>query len=521
MSDGLVDAFELLQSEKGISPEVIQEALESALVSAYKKEYGTSQNVDVSFDPDSGSIKVFQIREVVEEVENKSTEISLDEAQEKNFAYEVGDKIRQEVTPKDFGRLAASTAKQVVTQRIREAERTVIYDEYIEYEDDLMTGIVERQDNNFVFINLGKVEAAMSERNQIDGEVYNTHDRIKVYVSNVEDATRGPQVFVSRTHPNLIKRLFEQEVPEIYEGIVEIKSIAREAGDRSKLAVYSHDENIDAVGTCVGPKGSRVQSIVNELNGENMDIVEWNEDPVEFITNALNPADVVDVYIDEENSECTAIVPDMQLSLAIGRRGQNVRLAARLTGYKIDIKSEDEFDPAEFAEEEAKQDIAEDEDATDVDAGAATQPVLDESDEFFDSLQEMSEEADPEAKEDTDNFFSIFDDQHDVDKPTKPERLESDEETPREADDVEEELIEENLDADLEPDLEPEADPEIDEEYELDEVPALEDEETDTDEAAEDDEDLEESSETDTEITREVSEELEEVDEELEENDDI
>ena len=223
MSDALIAAFELLQSEKGISPEVIQEALESALVSAYKKEYGTSQNVEIKFDTKTGRIIVYQIKDVVEEVENEYTEIALSEAKEINFAYEVGDKIRFEVTPKNFGRLAASTAKQVITQRLREAERSVIYKEYIQYEDDLMTGIVERQDDNFVFINLGKVEAAMSTRNQIEGEVYKAHDRIKVYVSNVEDATKGPQVFVSRTHPNLIKRLFEQEVPEIYDGVVEIK----------------------------------------------------------------------------------------------------------------------------------------------------------------------------------------------------------------------------------------------------------------------------------------------------------
>ena len=304
MSDALVAAFELLQSEKGISAEVIQEALESALVSAYKKEYGTSQNVEVKFDVKTGNIAVYQMKDVVEVVENENLEISLEDAKEKNFAYEIGDKIRFEVTPKNFGRLAASTAKQVITQRLREAERSVIYQEYIQYEDDLMTGIVERQDNNYVFINLGKVEAVMSDRNQIAGEVYKAHDRIKVYVNNVQDSTKGPQVFVSRTHPNLVKRLFEQEVPEIYDGIVEIMSISREAGDRSKLAVFSHDENVDAVGTCVGPKGVRVQSIVNELNGENMDIVEWDEDPVVFIKNALNPAEVIDVYINEEEHEC-------------------------------------------------------------------------------------------------------------------------------------------------------------------------------------------------------------------------
>lgn len=432
MSDALISAFELLQSEKGISAEVIIEALESALVSAYKKEYGPSHNIEVKFESTRGAVIVYQIKDVVEEVEDEGTQISLKDAQEMNFAYEVGDKIKFEITPKNFGRLATSTAKQVVTQRLREAERTVIYDEYIQYEDDLVTGIVERQDDNYVFINLGKVEAAMSTRNQIEGEVYRAHDRIKVYVSNVENATKGPQVFVSRTHPNLIKRLFEQEVPEIFEGIVEIKSIAREAGDRSKLAVYSHDINVDAVGTCVGPKGTRVQTIVNELNGENMDIVEWDENPKEFIKNALNPADVVEVYLDEENRECTAVVPDMQLSLAIGRRGQNVRLAARLTGYKIDIKSEDDFDPTEFIKAEAERDMkaqAEAEAAElvlDLDADITSEELDGTTDEFFDSLEEVEERNENDAIEDADDFFDIFDDQHDEDTPLESEALETD-----------------------------------------------------------------------------------------------
>lgn len=432
MSDALISAFELLQSEKGISAEVIIEALESALVSAYKKEYGPSHNIEVKFESTRGAVIVYQIKDVVEEVEDEGTQISLKDAQEMNFAYEVGDKIKFEITPKNFGRLATSTAKQVVTQRLREAERTVIYDEYIQYEDDLVTGIVERQDDNYVFINLGKVEAAMSTRNQIEGEVYRAHDRIKVYVSNVENATKGPQVFVSRTHPNLIKRLFEQEVPEIFEGIVEIKSIAREAGDRSKLAVYSHDINVDAVGTCVGPKGTRVQTIVNELNGENMDIVEWDENPKEFIKNALNPADVVEVYLDEENRECTAVVPDMQLSLAIGRRGQNVRLAARLTGYKIDIKSEDDFDPTEFIKAEAERDMkaqAEAEAAElvlDLDADITSEELDGTTDKFFDSLEEVEERNENDAIEDADDFFDIFDDQHDEDTPLESEALETD-----------------------------------------------------------------------------------------------
>ena len=447
MSDALINAFELLQAEKGISAEVIIEALESALVSAYKKEYGTSQNVEVKFDATRGAVIVYQIKDVVEEVEDESTEISIQDAKDVNFAYEIGDKMKFEVTPKNFGRLAASTAKQVVTQRLREAERTVIYDEYIQYEDDLVTGIVERQDDNYVFINLGKVEAAMSTRNQIEGEVYRTHDRIKVYVSNVEDATKGPQVFVSRTHPNLIKRLFEQEVPEIFEGIVEIKSIAREAGDRSKLAVYSHDDNVDAVGTCVGPKGTRVQTIVNELNGENMDIVEWDEDPKEFIKNALNPADVVEVYLDEESRECTAVVPDMQLSLAIGRRGQNVRLAARLTGYKIDIKSEEDFDPTEFIQAQAEKDMLEEGENLDVSTEVTGETVIDNTDEFFDSLEETDVSNDTDALDDAEDFFEIFDDQQDEDTELETEALETDQDELLDNTDIVEEMTEEPVDS--------------------------------------------------------------------------
>ena len=447
MSDALINAFELLQAEKGISAEVIIEALESALVSAYKKEYGTSQNVEVKFDATRGAVIVYQIKDVVEEVEDESTEISIQDAKDVNFAYEIGDKMKFEVTPKNFGRLAASTAKQVVTQRLREAERTVIYDEYIQYEDDLVTGIVERQDDNYVFINLGKVEAAMSTRNQIEGEVYRTHDRIKVYVSNVEDATKGPQVFVSRTHPNLIKRLFEQEVPEIFEGIVEIKSIAREAGDRSKLAVYSHDDNVDAVGTCVGPKGTRVQTIVNELNGENMDIVEWDEDPKEFIKNALNPADVVEVYLDEESRECTAVVPDMQLSLAIGRRGQNVRLAARLTGYKIDIKSEEDFDPTEFIQAQAEKDMLEEGENLDISTEVTGEAVVDNTDEFFDSLEETDVSNDTDALDDAEDFFEIFDDQQDEDTALETEALETDQDELLHNTDIVEEMTEEPVDS--------------------------------------------------------------------------
>lgn len=392
MSDNLISAFDNLEKEKGLSRNVIKSALEDALITAYKQHYGTNQNVEIEFDQTKGSVAVYRVKEVVEEVNNDEFEIALEDAKEIHRAYEPGDRIRKEVTPKDFGRIAAQSAKQVIMQRLREAERSVIYDEYIQYEDDLINGTVERQDRKFVYVNIGKVEAVMSQHDQMKGEEYHTHDRIKVYVSKVEDSTKGPQIFVSRTHPGLVKRLFEQEVPEIYDGTVEIMSIAREAGDRSKIAVRSHDENVDPVGTCVGPRGQRVQMIVNELGGENMDIVEWNSDPAVLIKNALNPAQVLDVTFDEEEEACTVIVPEYQLSLAIGRRGQNVRLAAKLTGYKIDIKSDEEVNWQSSDEEPLfEQDI--------------------ETDEFFDQLDDSTDE---EAEE-SEDFFSDFYDESEED----------------------------------------------------------------------------------------------------------
>ncbi|WP_047999871.1 transcription termination factor NusA [Lactiplantibacillus herbarum] len=343
MSKELLGALDTLESEKGIKKEVVIEALEAALVSAYKRNYGQAQNVEVDFDQVKGNIHVYAVKEVVEDVFDSRLEVNLQDALAINRAYELGDEIRFEVTPKNFGRIAAQTAKQVIMQRVREAERGIIFDEYSQYENEIVTGEVERQDNRFVYVSLGKVEAVMGRTDQLPGETYRIHDKIKVYVSKVENATKGPQVFVSRTAPDLLKRLFEQEVPEIFDGIVEIVSIAREAGDRAKVAVRSNNPNVDPVGTCVGPKGQRVQTIVNELHGENMDIVEWTDDTAVFIANALNPAEVLDVIFDPENERgCTVIVPDYQLSLAIGKRGQNARLAAKLTGFKIDIKSETE-----------------------------------------------------------------------------------------------------------------------------------------------------------------------------------
>ncbi|WEG72758.1 transcription termination factor NusA [Vagococcus intermedius] len=360
MSKEMLNALEALEVEKGISKEIVIEALEAALVSAYKRHYGQAQNVEVEFDAKKGNIHVYAVKEITEEVMDSQLEVSLKEALMLNGAYELGDTVRFEVTPKDFGRIAAQTAKQVILQRVREAERTIIYNEFSAYENDIMQGIVERQDHRYIYVNLGKIEAVLSRQDQIPNEVYQPHDRIKVYVSKVENTSKGPQVFVSRSHPDLLKRLFEQEIPEVYDGVVEIVSIAREAGDRAKVAVRSQDENVDPVGTCVGQRGQRVQSIVNELKGENMDIVEWNEDPTVYIANALNPAQVVDVTFDESGKACTVVVPDYQLSLAIGKRGQNARLAAKLTNFKIDIKSESDMEAirSQQATEATVEDIA-------------------------------------------------------------------------------------------------------------------------------------------------------------------
>ncbi|MDR1473710.1 MAG: transcription termination factor NusA [Lactobacillales bacterium] len=350
MSKAILEALEALEAEKGIKKEVVIEALEVALISAYKRHYGQAQNVEIVFREKKGDIKVYSIKKVVEEVNDTQLEISLEDALRLNPHYELEDKIKFEMAPKDFGRIAAQTAKQVIMQRIREESRQNIYNEYIRYENEIVSGTVERKDSRYVYVNLGNVEAIMSQKDRMPNENYESHDRIKVFLYRVNNGVKGPFVFVSRSHPELLKRLFEQEVPEIYEGIVEIKNVAREAGNRAKIAVYSNDENIDPVGTTVGARGARVQAIVSELHGENMDIIEWSKDPAEFIANALKPSEVVDVVFDLENPHAAVvIVPDDQLSLAIGKRGQNVRLAARLTGYKIDIKRESEQD--EFWEE--------------------------------------------------------------------------------------------------------------------------------------------------------------------------
>ncbi|ANU10556.1 transcription termination/antitermination protein NusA [Planococcus antarcticus DSM 14505] len=340
MSSELLDAFEVLEKQKGISREVLIEAIEAALVTAYKRNFNQAQNVRVDLNLNTGTMLVYSRKDVVEEVEDERLHISLEDAKVINPAYELGDVVEEEVTPRNFGRIAAQTAKQVVTQRVREAERGLIFEEFVDRADDIVNGIVERMDARNLYVGLGKVEAVLPQTEQMPNENYKPHDRIKVYITKVERTTRGPQVFVSRTHPGLLRRLFENEVPEIYDGIVEIKSIAREAGDRSKISVFAHHDDIDPVGSCVGSKGGRVQTIVNELSGEKIDIVEWSEEPVVFVANALSPSKVLDVQVNEEAKSTTVVVPDYQLSLAIGKRGQNARLAAKLTGWKIDIKSE-------------------------------------------------------------------------------------------------------------------------------------------------------------------------------------
>ena len=340
MSSDLLDALTALEEQKGISRDVLIEAIEAALVTAYKRNFNQAQNVRVDLNLETGSMVVYSRKDVVEEVEDDRLQISLEDAKMINPVYEVGDVLEQEVTPRNFGRIAAQTAKQVVTQRVREAERGRIYEEYVDSVDDIMVGTIERQDQRNIYISLGKVEAALPVNEQIQGEIYKPQSKVRVYITKVERTTKGPQIIVSRTHPGLLRRLFEMEVPEIYDGTVEIKSIAREAGDRSKISVYAHNEEVDPVGSCVGAKGARVQTIVNELNGEKIDIVEWSEDPVVFVANALSPSKVLDVQVNEEEKSTTVVVPDYQLSLAIGKRGQNARLAAKLTGWKIDIKSE-------------------------------------------------------------------------------------------------------------------------------------------------------------------------------------
>ncbi|GAB6154510.1 transcription termination factor NusA [Desulfosporosinus burensis] len=340
MNMEFIEALHELEKGRGISAEILFEAIEAALISAYKKNFGSLQNVRVLIDRLTGEFKVYARKTVVDVVEDARTQVSLEEARKLDPNYEFEDIVEYEVTPREFGRIAAQTAKQVVVQRIREAERGMIYDEFVNREGDIVTGVVQRYEQKNVIVDLGKVEAVLPAQEQIPGEMYQSFDRIKTYVVEVKKTTKGPQIMLSRTHPGLIKRLFELEVPEIHDGVVEIKGVSREAGARSKIAVFSRDSNVDPVGACVGPKGVRVQTIVTELKGEKIDIVNYSNDPQEFVANALSPAKVVAVYPKLNEKVAIVVVPDYQLSLAIGKEGQNARLAAKLTGWKIDIKSE-------------------------------------------------------------------------------------------------------------------------------------------------------------------------------------
>ena len=336
----MLEALNILEQEKNISKETLLEAIENSLITACKNHFGKSENVKVNIDPETCEYHVFQEKKVVEKVEDPVEEISLVNAKMIDSKYELDDIVNVEVKSKEFGRIATQNAKNVILQKIREEERKVLFDEYYSKEKDIVTGIVQRYVGKNVSINLGKVDAILTENEQVKGEVFQPTERIKVYILEVKSTSKGPRVLVSRTHPELVKRLFESEVAEVKDGTVEIKAIAREAGSRTKIAVWSNDPDVDPVGACVGMNGARVNAIVNELRGEKIDIITWNENPAMLIENALSPAKVISVIADAEEKAAKVVVPDYQLSLAIGKEGQNARLAARLTGFKIDIKSE-------------------------------------------------------------------------------------------------------------------------------------------------------------------------------------
>lgn len=361
MNTELLEALNILEKEKNISKDALLEAIEQSLLQACKNHFGKADNVKVTIDPDTCDFSVRAEKEVVEEVEDPVLQISLADAKMKDSKYEIGDIVNVEIKSREFGRIATQNAKNVILQKIREEERKVLYNQYYEKEHDLVTGIVQRYVGNNVSINLGKVDALLTENEQVKGESFRPTERIKLYVLEVKDTPKGPKILVSRTHPELVKRLFEAEVTEVRDGIVEMKSIAREAGSRTKIAVWSNDPDVDAVGACVGMNGARVNAIVEELKGEKIDIINWDENPALLIENALSPAKVISVMADPDEKTAKVIVPDYQLSLAIGKEGQNARLAARLTGFKIDIKSETQAREAgdfEDFEEEYGEDTA-------------------------------------------------------------------------------------------------------------------------------------------------------------------
>ena len=395
------DALTDLAKEKNISMDVLIETIENSLLIACKNNYGKADNASVEIDKTTGEYHVYLSKTVVDEVLDPVEEISVAEAQDISGKHQIGDIVRIEVKSKDFGRIAATAAKNTITQKIREEERKVLYAEYYELQHKVVTGVVTRFSGNNIHVNLGKLEGFLSESEQVKGEYYKPQDRIKVYIVEVKSSPKGPRIVVSRTHPELVKKLFEEEVSEVRDGIVEIKSISREAGSRTKIAVWSNDEDVDPVGACVGQNGARVNAIVNELRGEKIDIIEWDENPAYLIENALSPAKVVAVAADADEKDAKVIVPDYQLSLAIGKEGQNARLAARLTGYKIDIKSEtqarEDEDFSDFFE--SYDEDAEDDDSYYDEDGNYIGDDYDESDSYDEAESDNVEAEEVESAE--------------------------------------------------------------------------------------------------------------------------
>ncbi len=347
MSSELFASLEMIEEEKGISRDVVLDALESALISAYKKHFGAVQDIGVVFDEESDAIRIIARKIVVDEVEDRETQISLDEAKVINEKYTLGDIVEKEVTPASFGRIAAQTARQVILQRIHEAEREKMVNEYSDRENDIATGVVRRIEKRNVLLEIEDTESVLMPNEQVRNDRYAVGEHYKVFVVEVANSVKGVHLIVSRSHPGLVRRLFELEVPEIGQGIIEVKALSREAGSRSKIAVHSTNENVDPVGTCIGPKGMRVQNVIDELRGEKIDIIKYSENPAEYVANSLSPAEVLSIDVDEDKKMCSVVVPEDQLSLAIGREGQNVRLAARLTGWKIDISAKSASDVSE------------------------------------------------------------------------------------------------------------------------------------------------------------------------------
>ena len=421
MNREFLAAMDDLEREKDISKEALLDAIEQALISAYKKNYANSQNVRVEIDRVTGDIGVYMVKKVVpdEDVMNDYDELTLDEAHAIDEKYQIGDIIEQKVVPKNFGRIAAQTAKQVVVQRIREAERNSIYDEFHTRIGEIVTGVVSRVSNGTIFVDINRTEGILSAREQVPGEDYTINHRLKVYIMDVRKTGRGTQIFLSRSHPGLVKRLFELEVPEIREGIVEIRSISREAGSRTKMAVSTDSQDVDAVGSCIGPRGSRVQAVVDELFGEKIDIIQWSTDPAELIKSALSPARAEEVFINEAEKSASVIVPDYQLSLAIGMKGQNVRLAARLCGWKIDIRSHTQFEEAGGAEA-IFMEAMEEEEAREEAMLPADELTFVEEDDAADDFPAVSEEEvsgtgeDAGASESSNSYGELHEEDDDI-----------------------------------------------------------------------------------------------------------